>query len=323
MSVDRTEEVRLRDGQRAELIRIDAPDAEWVDPLCTFLNRPPTPLGPSLYRFLLTSDLPGLLVSFYAMRLAGEIVGCIVTSESSSVGYINSTFVVREKRRLGIARSLMGALEEDFKGGGHVRFFTTCTGSPAEVMFESFGYRTAWQRNGRTGMEQHFGDSSWDSYYQGEPAGAVVTEVDWCHWLPHRALMWGRSPDAHHPLVSDFESRMIESGQERCRWLALVLPEGQIVGEALLRRSDGFGVEPQNAHVLDMYVHPRFASERERLFDGAMPNGGHVTTFLHGDASSDIAWFEDRGFLLESRLRDDYNHHDPSTPDVRIYGLTV
>ena len=173
MAFQIVKEVRLRDGQTGELIRVVAPDAEWVARLCAFLNRPPTPLGPSLYHFLLTRDLPGLHVSFYIMVLAGQIVGCVVTSDSSVASYINSTFVSQERRRLGIARALMEALEQDFeRRDGRVRFFTTRTESPAEELFRSFGYSAVWQRSGRSGMERHTGSSSWVSYFSGEPSDA-------------------------------------------------------------------------------------------------------------------------------------------------------
>ena len=83
------------------------------------------------------------------------------------------------------------------------------------------------------------------------------------------------------------------------------------------------GTGQAKAHVLEIYVHPRFRSERGRLFDSTMPTVGRVETFLDGTSAEETAWFENQGFRLESRLRDDYNHHDPSTPDVRVYGISL
>ena len=218
----------------------------------------------------------------------------------------------------------MEALEQDFeRRDGRVRFFTTRTESPAEDLFRSFGYSAVWQRSGRSGMERHTGSSSWVSYFSGEPSDARVVDMAWAHWVTHRALMWTRPPGLYYPLIGDFESRMRECHEGRCHWNALILPDGRLVGEAVLRRHDEMGTGRAKAHVLEIYVHPRFRSERRRLFDSTMPTVGRVETFLDGTSAEESTWFENQGFRLESRLRDDYNHHDPSTPDVRVYGISL
>ena len=132
----------LKDGQPAELTVVIGPESDWQGRLCAFLNASPQPEGPSLHQFLLTHEVPGLNARYFTMRRDGEIAGCIFTTDGLSTGYINSTFVPRPLRQLGIARNLMAALEDDFSGrGGRVRFLTTRTDSPAQQLFEQFGYQ--------------------------------------------------------------------------------------------------------------------------------------------------------------------------------------
>lgn len=63
--------------------------------------------------------------------------------------------------------------------------------------------------------------------------------------------------------------------------------------------------------------------ERASLYDAVMPSRGHVRTFLRGADSDAAAFVLDRGFRLETSLRDDFNHHDPTTPDIRVYGRSL
>ncbi len=91
----------------------------------------------------------------------------------------------------------------------------------------------------------------------------------------------------------------------------------------MVRPHDAWGIQTAGSHTLDLYVHPGFDAAADLLFTAAMPDTGHVQTFLGGDSEEDIAFFEERGFGLETSLRDDFNHHDPSAPDIRVYGKTL
>jgi hypothetical protein len=79
----------------------------------------------------------------------------------------------------------------------------------------------------------------------------------------------------------------------------------------------------EQAYVLDLYVHPGCASRAAELYDAAMPSRGQVRTFLRGADRDATTFVLDRGFRLETSLRDDFNHHDPTTPDIRVYGRSV
>lgn len=325
MPCRKIKDVVLKDRQSAELAMVTGPEPDWQEKLCSYLNAPPRPEGPPLHHFLLTQDLPGLVVRYFAMLRRGEIVGCIVTTYSASVGYINSTYVLRNMRRLGIAGGLMSALEDDFsERGGMIRFLTTRTGSPAQNLFEKFGYQIVWERSGRTGMEKHYNEATWDDYFSADPAKVRVEEMTWAHWPPHRALKWTRKGDGYHPLDGNFSTRIRESVAEgRTCWKALVTSDSRLVGDALLRPHDRWGKEGKEAYVLDIYVHPRFQAAADMLFRAAMPEEGHVQTFLDGASEEKIAFFREKGFRLEASLRNDFNHHDDSTPDIRVYGKTL
>ena len=325
MPFEKLRDVVLNDGQTTELAMVVAPELSWRERLCAYLNAPPQPEGPSLHQFLLTHELPELEARYFTMLRDGEVAGCIITTDGAAAGYINSTFVPRPLRQLGIAKNLMTALEDDFGDrGGRVRFLTTRTGSPAEGMFEGFGYQSVWERNGRTGMEKHYEGNTWDSYFDGDPAGARVEEMTWAHWNPHRALMWTRHQAGYHPLDGGFFARMQECQVDsRTRWKALVSPEGKLVGNGVLRPHDRWVEEDGDSYTLDLYVHPGFRAAADILFEAAMPEAGHVQTFLDGDSQAEITFFQERGFGLEVRLKDDFNHHNPSLPDIRVYGKTV
>jgi ribosomal protein S18 acetylase RimI-like enzyme len=318
-------DVVLKNGQSAELVMVTGPEPRWQERLCSYLNAPPRPQGPPLNHFLLTQDLPGLAVRYFAMLCGGEIVGCILTTYSASVGYINSTYVLRNMRRLGVAGALMSALEEDFsQQGGMIRFLSTRTGSPAQDMFEKFGYQAVWERSGRTGMEKHYDGATWDDYFWGDPASLRVEDMTWAHWPQHRALKWACKAGGYHPLEGDFFTCIRASVAEgRTRWKALVTEKGRLVGDGVLRPHDRWGEEDIGSYVLDIYVQPRFQAAADMLFRAALPEKGHIQTFLDGASKKEIAFFQERGFRLEASLRDDFNHHDESTRDIRVYGKTL
>ena len=62
---------------------------------------------------------------------------------------------------------------------------------------------------------------------------------------------------------------------------------------------------------MDVYVHPGFRSAVDLLLEAAMPETGHVQTFLDGGSREDLGFFQARGFVVETSLKDDFNHHDP------------
>jgi len=256
-----------------------------------------------------------------------EIVGCVVTTDSASVGYISSTYVNRDHRQLGIATAFMAAAEEDFAGrAGKVRMLTTRTGSPAQTMFGKFGYQVVYEGGGRTGMEKHYGAHTWEDYFSADPADLCVTDMTWAQWLPHRALTWTRTEGAYRALGGDFLTRIRESvAEQRTLWKGLTAPDGRLFGDAVLRPHDRWQrslARDRDEYVLDLHVHPRFRPAAAMLFEAIMPRQGHVQTFLDGSSKEASAFFLHRGFTLQASLRDDFNHHDPATPDVRIYGWT-
>lgn len=320
MPYRKLKDTALKNGQPAELGVAIAPAPDWHERLCAYLNAPPQPEGPPLHAVLLTHTFPGLEARYFTMLRSGEIVGCIVTTDGASAGYINSTFVPRPFRQLGIATQLMEALEADFSGrGGAVRFLTTRTGSPAQGLFENFGYRAVWDRNGRTGMEKHYRNSCWEAYFSADPQGLQVEEVAWKHWNPHRALLWTRRDGGYHPLDGDFLSRIRERlAGAGTRWKGLASADGRLFGSAVLRPHNRWN-DGDVPYVLDLYVHPQFRDAADTLLEAVLPPKGHVQTFLDGASREAIAFFQQRGFELEASLRYDFNHHDPATPDIRVY----
>lgn len=91
------------------------------------------------------------------------------------------------------------------------------------------------------------------------------------------------------------------------------------MGTAVLRPHDRWGKEVGKSYVLDIYVHPSFQDATDMLFKAILPEEGHVQIFLDGSSEDKIAFFLEKGFTLEASLRNDFNHHDDSTPDIRIY----
>ena len=314
-------EVTLKNGSAAELWKVTAPATDWQPELRRFLNNPPEPGAPSLHEFLLAHDLPGLNVNYFTMKSGDEIIGCIITTDGGTSSYINSTFVPREHRQLGIARSLMDALENDFEDrGGRVRFLTTRTGSPAEVMFLKVGYQVKWEGNGRTGMEKLYSDTTWESYFDIPEAELSIRNVAWGDWNPHRTMTWRRDNGGYHPMDGNFIGLMRDSlNLRRAVWKGLFSPDGRMVGGAVVRTKDSWSEADVGTSVVDLYVHPNFEASADELLEEALPASGSLQTFLIGASADTIKRFEALGFAFETSLKDDYNHHNPSTPDIRVY----
>jgi len=53
------------------------------------------------------------------------------------------------------------------------------------------------------------------------------------------------------------------------------------------------------------------------------PERTSLYDFLRGADRDAEAFVLDRGYRLETSLRDDFNHHDPTTSDIRVYGRSV
>ena len=74
-------------GKEARLALVRSPAGEWHGPLCQFLNSAPQPEGPPLHVFLLANEMPGLDARYFIALHEGGIIGCVVTTDSASVGY--------------------------------------------------------------------------------------------------------------------------------------------------------------------------------------------------------------------------------------------
>ena len=102
-------DVVLKNGKEARLALVRSPAGEWHGPLCKFLNSPPQPEGPPLHAFLLANEMPGLEARYFIALHEGEIIGCVVTTDSASVGYINSTFVLRQEQKRALLLAIPAA----------------------------------------------------------------------------------------------------------------------------------------------------------------------------------------------------------------------
>ena len=315
--------VVLKNGQEGSLAMITGPEPAWEERICAFLNAPPTPEGSSYRTFLLTQDILYLTSRFFVMLIKGSIVGCIVATDSFSVGYINSTFINRTHRGLGIGSALMSALEEDFsRRSGKVRFLSTRTGSPAQSMFVKFGYMIVSEGDGRTYMEKHYGRHTWADYFSASPESLHVEDMAWSHWLGHRVLMWNRPEGIYRALAKDFISRIRNIVASSATWKVLAATDGRIFADALRRPHDQWitpASEDSNRYVLDLYVHPGFETQTKMLLDAVMPNSGQVQAFLDSSSVQLIDFLSGQGFSLETSLKDDFSHHNPDAVDIRVY----
>ena len=315
--------VVLKNGQEGSLAMITGPEPAWNERICAFLNAPPTPEGSSYRTFLLAQDIPALTSRFFVMLAEDSIAGCIVATDSFSVGYINSTFINRSHRGLGIGSALMSALEEDFsRRGGKVRFLSTRTDSVAQHMFDRFDYKVVAEENGRTYMEKHCEGHNWKDYLSVKTEHLHVEEMSWSHWLPHRVLMWNRPESFYRPLASDFITRIRDVVTSGAKWKVLAAPDGRVFGDALLRPHDQWtapAIQDSNRYVLDLYVHPGYEPQTQRIFDAVMPDSGQVQAFLSSSSKHLIDFLSGQGFSLETSLKDDFNHHNPDAVDIRVY----
>jgi GNAT superfamily N-acetyltransferase len=322
VSAEKLQDITLKNGSNAEIWLIRAPDLTWQPRLRAFLNNPPVADGPALHEFLLANELPGFTVCYFTMLSgSGEIMGCIFTTDGGTAGYINSTFVTREYRQLGIGRHLMDSLEHDLESrGGRVRFFTTRTGSPAVDMFTKVGYHEVWERGGRTGMEKFYGDSTWESYFGVPYDDLSIRHVAWGDWNAHRAMSWSRNDGAWHPLDGNFVGLLRDRVENRdIQWKGLFSSDGRMVGSVVVRRKDAWVENQESVAVVDVYVHPTHSSRLNDLLDDALPASGRFQTFQNAASKDLIDAFSARGFAQETSLRDDYNHHNPQAPDIRVY----
>jgi hypothetical protein len=189
-------------------------------------------------------------------------------------------------------------------------------------MFEKFGYRDSYERSGRTGMEKHYRGHTWEDHFSEQPDDLSVQSITWAHWCPHRALHWRHG--VYRPLSGSFVARLREvRGSEQGMWKGLTTDDGRLFGDAVVRPHDRWSPLAGDDYVLDLWVHPAARDSAARLYDAVIPRRGHVQTFLDGTDDEWVTFFEERGFVEEANLRDDFNHHEPTTPDIRVFGADI
>jgi len=322
------DEIRLKDGSPAERVVVTPPAPDWLGRIGPFANDPPQVEGPNRTEsFLLADDLQGLAVHFYLVMREGEILGLMLVTDACEMGYICSTFVTREFRRLGVMTAIMEVQEAEFaERGGRIRLLSTRNGSPAFAMFEKWGYRGIEVAPGdeRARMIKFYGNSSWESFFGTDGTDLAVEDARWGHSEGYRAL--SACPTA------DFRPARGRPGMHsyQCyaqspvfQWKCLVDAEGRLYGDAILWPYRDFNIascHPADEYVVDLAIHAEFAQYRHLLFKAIEFPRGRTRAFVDAGLEPDKCRFlVECGFEEEESVLEAYHHHGTRTEDIRIY----
>ncbi len=168
--------VTVKSGETMQIMRVDAPDPEWKQPILDFLQHKGEPWVEA-NRLILGQQLEGIQSYFYLAMSGKEIVGNIMTIEAveASVGILGHVFTAVEHRRKGICSAIMEVLTRDFvERGGRGMTLGASYDGPAYHIYYSFGFRPV-QETGHMIWEAEAGLLA--HYFS--PEATTVRDVCW------------------------------------------------------------------------------------------------------------------------------------------------
>ncbi len=315
--------VALKSGQTMRIVRVDAPDPDWKQPVLDFLQHKGE-LWVEANRLMLEQQLEGIQTYFYLAMSGEQIVGNIMTIEAveAGVGILGHVFTAAEHRRKGICAAIMEVLTRDFVGRGG-RGMTLSTGyrSPAYHIYRRFGFRGL----GETGKMIWEAESD----FLGNYFASGITEVrdihwpDWClldllYKIESGSFLRGVY-HGHHGLAG-YEGcfvrfhRLIQEPPSQSK--VLTKSGGEVVGHALLLPDPRW---KKDVLLLDLFIHPHFYQAGAELLEAIeLPPDIKVQAHADGRSPEKVELLKQRGFAQEAMLPGQLRDADGEPLDVII-----
>lgn len=176
-------QIILRDGIRAEVLRILAPEAQWSSQIAGLLGH-----KPASFRWgneLMLREPLGIEIYFYLVMVDDVAIANIKTMEFQGVGMLGDVYTRPEYRGRGVASQLMQSLMNDFKmRGGLALYLGTGYNTPPYHIYAKYGFNGIEEKSGTMA---YFTESSFTKKYFAA-APVTIRALDWQHYPTSAAL---------------------------------------------------------------------------------------------------------------------------------------
>ena len=179
--------VTLADGTTADIVLIQAPDADYRDAVLTLLAHKSDPWQVHL-RAALDNGTDYLETRWYLAIMHGTPVANVMTVERNGVGILGHVYTMEQHRQKGLCKAVLTNVMTDFRQrSGKALVLGTGYESVAYRIYEAFGFRSL-----KGGFMQYLAepqdrfDAEWFA-----PADAIVQTARWEHW-PLVAMLGAR-----------------------------------------------------------------------------------------------------------------------------------
>lgn len=289
------------------MLCVEPPTGEWKDRIAPFLSHKGQPWTWQIERHL-EAPADEMEARFYVALCDEVLISHIMTAEHAGVGTLSHVFTNPDRRGLGAASILMGALCDDFRRrGGVVMHLGTRYEGNAWRIYQRFGFEGVRPPKGL--MRWVANQQRYEQLYAAGQAG--VRAVQWQDWpLLHALLLEGRGDWLRSRTLRAYGVASVEgsflglmqkvSADQAGAWV-LAAPGGATVGLASLAP---FADVPSEALQLDVYVHPNFERQLDELLSAVeLPNDRSVISYLDGASVERQRALEQAGFGVTCKLK--------------------
>jgi GNAT superfamily N-acetyltransferase len=295
----------LSDGRRIEVLRIQEPDEVFRDKLVSLLGHKGEPWVWQMQEGL-SGRTGGLENIYYAGRFEDRLIGNITIWRNVDIGCLAHVFTVPEMRKLGVARILLGAALDDFKGaGGRALVLTTGFESMPWRLYASFGFKGSRPEDSYGGMVKFFADTNWGNLFRG-PA-QKVSRAEWRHFIGTQFLTGSPGPEVVRSLVFPVLGAEFVEGQyisfmrrrqhgEPVEARVLEGPGACVLGCALVGPHPHWGSLARRK-ALDVFCHPLGREKAGELVKAAMDGStGPLECHVDGEGGWKVDLLKKMGF---------------------------
>lgn len=316
----------LKTGESMEIGLVSAPDEAYADRIAAFLEHKGDPWNGHIAKAL-KEALDELETRFYVGKLGETIIANIMTVEYNRTGILGHVYTHPEHRRKGACKLLMAEQMKDFRTRGGLLLLGTGYDSPPYWIYHSFGFRSLMEGSG---MMRYATEDDFEAQYFA-PGKAEVVEVRWRDWPRLNALFSIQEGDFLRSVgwglhgISSFEGGFLhlkkaleKDASYRAKLLAS--EHGAVVGCAALTKDSRWHGD---VWLLDVFVHPNFASSTGQLLDALALPEGKIQCYADSRSAAKICTLEQAGFRQEAVFKEQIRADDGERLDVRVYAYST
>ena len=312
----------LKTGESLEIGVVSGPDEAHADQIAPFLQHKGGLCNRHIAKAL-KEELDELETRFYVGKLRGTIIANIMTVEYNRTGILGHVYTQPEHRRKGACKLVMAEQMKDFRTRGGMLLLGTGYDSPPYWIYHSFGFRSLAEGSG---FMRYATEDDFEAGYFA-PGEVEAVEVRWLDWHRLNALFAIREGGFLRRVgrglygVSSFEWGFLHLKrdlEEDATYQAKLLgsERGGVVGCATLAKDPRWH---RDVWLLDLFVHPNFASSAGQLLDALDFPEGKIQCYADSRSSEKMRALEQAGFRQEALFKAHIQADDGERLDVRVY----